>query len=86
MLLKSVITYFTGGTNYSIPPELGLSYLLLQLRFLVYGYVISYYFQVQYSEITAALGILLADFRFFIDFNDYIESVLTSEEEDDEEE
>jgi len=83
--LRSVITYFTGGLKYPIPSELGLSYLLVQIRFLAYGYVISSYFNTDFTALTAILCILIADFRFFIDFIDYIEAILDSSEEDDEE-
>lgn len=80
--MRSVITYFTGGTKYSVPADLGLSYLLLQLRFMLFGYVVSYYFDTPFSAVTAALCIVLADLRFFIDFTDYIDSQLEPEDDD----
>lgn len=77
--------YFTGGVNYSVPYELSFSYILLQLRFLFFGYVISYYFVVPYTVITMAMCVLLADFRFYMEFVDYIESILGIDDEDDSE-
>jgi hypothetical protein len=38
-----------------------------------------------YTVITMALAVILADIRFYVDFNDYIESllgILTDEDED----
>jgi hypothetical protein len=83
--LKSAVTYFTGGFNYSVPLELSLTYILVQLRFIFFSFVITYYFTVPYTVITMALAVILADMRFYIDFNDYIEAVLgLTDEEDDE--
>lgn len=83
--MKSALMYFTGGFNYSVPLELSLTYALVQLRFLFFSFVITYYFAVPYTVITMALAVLVADMRFYIDFNDYIEAVLglVDEEEDD---
>lgn len=81
--------YFTGGVNYSVPSELSLSYALLQIRFLFFSYVITYYFAVPYTVLTMVIAVLLADFRFYIEFNDYIESMvdaLTSDESEDSDE
>lgn len=77
--------YFTGGFNYSVPLELSLTYILVQLRFLFFSFVITYYFAVPYTVITMALAVLIADMRFYIDFNDYIDAVLglNNEEDDD---
>lgn len=76
--------YFTGGFNYSVPLELSLTYILVQLRFLFFSFVITYYFAVPYTVITMALAVLIADMRFYIDFNDYIDAVLgLNDEEDD---
>lgn len=76
--------YFTGSINYSVPYELTLSYMLLQLRFLFFSYVITYYFAVPYTVLTMVLSVLLSDFRFYIEFNDYIESLQEPEDEEDE--
>lgn len=87
--MKSALTYFTGGVNYSVPAELSFSYILLQLRFLFFSYLITYYFAVPYTVLTMVITVLLADFRFYVEFIDYIESVLgvdDSEELDDEDE
>lgn len=83
--MKSALTYFTGGFNYSVPLELTLTYVLVQLRFLFFSFVITYYFAVPYTVVTMALAVIIADMRFYIDFNDYIEAVLgiVSEDEDD---
>lgn len=75
--------YFTGGFNYSVPLELSLTYILVQLRFLFFSFVITYYFAVPYTVMTMALAVLIADMRFYIDFNDYIEAVLGLDDEED---
>ena len=82
--MKSALTYFTGGYSYSVPLELTLTYVLVQLRFLFFSFVITYYFAVPYTVITMAVAVILADMRFYIDFNDYIDAVLglVSEDED----
>lgn len=74
--------YFTGGVSYSVPNELSFTYILTQLRFLFFSYVITYYFAVPYTIITMVVAVLLADFRFFIDFSDYIDSMSNELEED----
>lgn len=80
--LKSLITYFTGGNKYTIPFDFALSYGLTILRFLFASFVISYYFALEYTVLTMSLAVLLADFRFYLDFNQVIEE-LDEEDEDD---
>jgi len=84
--LKSVITYFTGGASYSVPNTLVLTYILTQLRFLFFSFVISYYFGMPYTVITMSISVLLADLRFFIDFSDFMDKVFGLEEDIDEDE
>jgi hypothetical protein len=81
--LLSTITYFTGGASYSVPTELIFTYVLTQLRFLFFGFVIVYYFQVPYTVIIMALSVLLADYRFFIDFTDYMNLMTEDDTEED---
>lgn len=83
--MKSVLTYFTGGASYSVPNELSFTYILIQLRFLFFSYVLTYYFAVPYTVITMAIAVVLADLRFFIDFSEYIDAILNTSEDDDEE-
>jgi high-affinity K+ transport system ATPase subunit B len=84
--LKLVLTYFTGGASYSVPNELSFTYILTQLRFIFLSYVITYYFAVPYTVLTMVTAVLLADFRFFIDFSDYIDAIMGVEDEDDDDE
>lgn len=81
--MQSVITYFTGGASYSVPFELTFTYLLTLLRFLFFGFVINYYFGTPYSVLTMSLSVLLADFRFFVDFSEYMDIVTNLDVEDD---
>lgn len=83
--MQSVVTYFTGGFEYSIPNTLLFTYFTSQLRFILASYVISYYFSVDYSIITMALAMLFADLRFFIDFGEYMNSAEEIYEEEDDE-
>lgn len=73
--MKSVLIYFTGGANYSVPTELSMTYILIQLRFILFSYIVTYYFEAQYTAITMVLAAILADLRFFLDFSTYIESL-----------
>jgi hypothetical protein len=84
--LRSVLTYFTGGASYSVPNELSFTYILLQIRFLFFSYVITYYFAAPYTVLIIVLSVLLADFRFYIDFSDYIDSMLEPEDEEEDDE
>ena len=82
--MKSVITYFSGGANYSIPKELAFDYCLRQLRFIFISYLITYYFAANYYVLTMALAMVLADLRYYIDFEEYMnqeDSDDTDEEE-----
>lgn len=81
--MLSVITYFTGGILFAVPNELWFSYVLSTLRFIFAGYVLSYYFNVEYTVITMALSVLLADFRFYTDFSEYMLNDLDDEEDND---
>lgn len=81
--MKSVIIYFTGGLKYSVPNSFLLSYAMVQVRFLLYSWLITYYFQVEYVALTMILSFILADFRFFIDFNEYIDSEVQDKDEED---
>jgi hypothetical protein len=73
--LKSVITYFSGGVNYAVPSTLVFDYCLRHLRFIFISYIITYYFQAEYSVITMACAMVLADLRFYMDFDDYMSSI-----------
>lgn len=81
--MRSVITYFTGGASYSVPNELVLTYALTLIRFLFFGYIITYYFQLPYTVLTMAVSVLLADFRFFIDFSEFMDQVFGKVDTDD---
>ena len=83
--MRSIITYFTGGASYSVPADLTFTYILTQLRFLFFGFVIGYYFAVPYTVATMAISVLLADFRFFIDFTEYMDILLGDVDENDDE-
>lgn len=80
--MLSVITYFTGGIKYSVPNELWFTYSLVLGRFIFASYVISYYFLVPYSVLTLAITVLLADFRFYIDFQEYMEFLLDNPDDE----
>ena len=84
--MRSVIIYFTGGASYSVPNDLSLTYALTQLRFLFFGFVISYYFEMPYTVLTMALSVLLADLRFFIDFSEFMDKLFELEHDNDEDE
>lgn len=70
--MKSVITYFTGGVNYAVPSTLAFDYCLRHLRFIFISYIITYYFQAEYSIVTMACAMVLADLRFYMDFDEYM--------------
>ena len=84
--MKSVITYFSGGVNYAVPSTLAFDYCLRHLRFVFISYIITYYFQAQYSIITMACAMVLADLRFYMDFDEYMSLAdeITNESPDDE--
>lgn len=77
--MKSILTYFSGGVNHAIPVELAFDYILRQLRFIFISFIITYYFAAEYSVITMAIAVILADLRFFMDFDNYI-TLLNNEE------
>lgn len=56
--------------------------MLVVLRFIFIGFLVSYYFATPYTVLTFAITIVLADFRFFIDFHDYIDFISEDSEED----
>lgn len=77
--MKSVITYFLGGVSYAIPGELAFDYIIRQLRFIFISFIITYYFSADYSVITMAIAVILADLRFYMDFDIYM-SIVNGEE------
>lgn len=80
--MLSVITYFTGGIKYSVPNELWFTYALALLRFIFAGYIISYYFVVDYTVLTLSISVLLADLRFYLDFREYMDFLLEDPEDE----
>lgn len=77
--LNSILTYFSGGVNHAIPAELAFDYALRQFRFVFISFIISYYFAADYSVITMAIAVILADLRFYMDFDTYM-ALVNSEE------
>lgn len=65
-----------------MPNDLALTYGLTQLRFLFTGFAIAWVLLIPYSVAIMAASVLLADFRFYIDFTDYIESEDIDDEDD----
>jgi hypothetical protein len=70
--LKSILIYFSGGVSHAIPTELAFDYALRQLRFIFISFILTYYFAADYSVITMAIAIILADLRFHMDFDTYM--------------
>lgn len=52
------------------------------LRFIFAGYIISYYFVSEYSVLTFAISVLLADLRFYMDFREYMDFLLEDPEDE----
>lgn len=70
-----------------MPESLALTYLLGVIRTILLALVICYYFQAPFSVLTIAIAILYADFRFYMDFSNFMDKMDGSmEDEDDEEE
>lgn len=53
---------------YTVPSTFVLTYSLVQARFIFGIYVLTYLFAITYTTPIMALSVLLADYRFFIDF------------------
>lgn len=77
--MKSILTYFLGGVTHAIPGELAFDYALRQLRFIFISFILTYYFAAEYSVITMAIAVILADLRFYMDFDTYM-ALVNSEE------
>lgn len=77
--MKSILTYFSGGVTHAIPGELAFDYALRQLRFIFISFILTYYFAADYSVITMAIAVILADLRFYMDFDMYM-SIVNAEE------
>ena len=73
--MQSAIIYFTGGVKYSVPDSLALTYIFGVIRVLLFAYVLSYFFQADFTPIIAAVSVLFADFRFYLDFSDYMTNI-----------
>lgn len=84
--MLSVITYFTGGVKYSVPESLALTYVMGIARILVFAYLLSMYFGVDFNSLTAILAVLYADFRFYLDFSHYMELLDASENDEESDE
>lgn len=84
--MRSVITYFSGGVNYAVPNTLVFDYCLRHLRFIFISYLITYYFQAEYTVVTMAIAMVLADLRFYIDFDQYMAAVDEADEDTGEDE
>jgi hypothetical protein len=83
--LQKLTIYLSGALKYSVPSNFLFSYVLVQSRFILAGFLLTVYFQADYSVITMALSMLLADFRFYSNFSDYIDIVASNDDDDYEE-
>lgn len=63
-----LITYLTGGMIYTVPNSFVLTYAMVQARFLFGVFLLTYIFSIQYTLPIMVLSVLLADYRFFVDF------------------
>lgn len=78
--MHHVITYFTGGLQFSIPNELWLTYILKVVKYLFASFVISVYFSMPYTVLTMAIAVLLADFKFYLEVQNYLDLLLDEED------
>lgn len=69
---------------YSVHRDFSLTYALTQIRFIFFSFLAVTYFAQPYTVLTLVLAVLFADFRFFLDYNTYIDAFM-SEDADDEE-
>ena len=71
---------------YSVHRDFSLTYALTQVRFIFFSFILVTYFMQPYTVLTFVLAVLLADFRFFLDYNNYIDAVMGDDEEEEEDE
>ena len=56
--------YLLGKVYYILPAEFIVTYLIFIIRYLFAGFILSYYFLADYTVITLAISVLIADFKF----------------------
>lgn len=80
-MIHNALVYISGGFMYSVHRDFSMTYALTQLRFIFFSFVIVTYFMQPYTVLTFVLAVLLADFRFFLDYNNYIDAIMGNDEE-----
>jgi hypothetical protein len=80
-MIHNAIVYLSGGFTYSVHKDFILTYALTQVRFIFFSFLLVTYFVQPYTVLTLVLAVVLADFRFFLDYNTYIEAVLGQDED-----
>lgn len=81
--MHHIFTYFTGGLVFSIPNDFWLEYTIRIFKYIFFSFIISMYFEVSYTALTMALAVVLADFKFYLDVQNYLDKVLLPEDEED---
>ena len=71
--MSLTVHYIMGKVFYILPKEFILTYIIFIVRYLFAGYILSYYFLAEYTVITMAISILIADFKFYINIYDILE-------------
>lgn len=74
-MLELGAAYILGLLHFSIPKELAVTYLLFQLRYLFFSYLIVYFFAAPYTLLIFIIAILLADFSFYVGIANYVEAM-----------
>lgn len=67
---------------YSVHKDFSLTYALTQIRFIFFSFLAVAYFAQPYTVLTLVIAVLLADFRFFLDYNTYIDSFMGEDDEE----
>lgn len=69
-----------GDIVYSIPNDLWLSYLIRIFKYIFLSFLVSLYFETPYTVVTMAIAVLVADLHFYVNLQQYIDTILEDEE------
>lgn len=78
--------YLSGGMIYTVPDSFVTTYFIVLLRFLFGIYVLTACIGIPYSVLLMSVSVLLADYRFYMDFNHLVANVNYTKDEDEDEE
>lgn len=70
-----LILYITEDLVYSVPNDFWLAYVIRIVKTLFFSFLLTVFFNIDYTVLIMAVTVLFADFKFYIDLQHYLDIV-----------